>query len=65
MAEGGPRPIDFRSADWQRSRSDAELTAAILEGRGAMPPFKDVLRGDEAAALAAYIRRLGTSTHTP
>ena len=62
---GGPRPIDFRSADWQRSRSDMELTAAIRDGRGAMPPFNDVLSGGEIAALAAYVRQLGTSTDTP
>ncbi len=65
MAHGGPRPIDFRSADWQRSRSDMELTAAIRDGRGAMPPFNDVLSGGEIAALAAYVRQLGTSTDTP
>ena len=65
MAQGGPRPVDFRSADWQRSRSDTELTAAILDGRGAMPPFNDVLSGDEIAALAAYVRRLGALPETP
>jgi len=42
-----------------------ELTAAIRDGRGAMPPFNDVLSGGEIAALAAYVRQLGTSTDTP
>ena len=63
MAQGGgPRPIDFRDRDWQRSRSDVELTAAIRDGRGAMPPFNDVLTESEIAALAAYVRALGSAT---
>lgn len=54
----GPRPIDLRNPEWQKSRADAEIVATIRDGRGAMPPFADVLSGDEIAALAAHVRRL-------
>jgi mono/diheme cytochrome c family protein len=58
MAANGPRPIDLTTADWQRSRTDAELVAAIREGRGAMPPFADVLSDEQVKALAAHVRTL-------
>jgi mono/diheme cytochrome c family protein len=54
----GPRPVDLTSADWQGSRSDSEVAAAIRDGRGAMPPFKDVLTTDQITALASYLRTL-------
>jgi mono/diheme cytochrome c family protein len=62
MAENGPRPIDFRDPAWHASRSDAEITAAIRDGRGAMPPFNDVLHSDEIAALSRYVRQLGAKS---
>jgi mono/diheme cytochrome c family protein len=54
----GPRPADLRAAEWQRSRADAEIVAAIKDGRGAMPPFADVLTTDQISALASYVRTL-------
>ena len=54
----GPRPTDLTAAEWQQTRSDADLAAAIRSGRGAMPPFEDVLTSDQIAALAAYVRTL-------
>jgi mono/diheme cytochrome c family protein len=58
MVANGPRPMDLTAAEWQRSRSDAELVATVRDGRGAMPPFKDVLSGEQITALAAYVRTL-------
>lgn len=58
MASNGPRPIDLRNPAWQASRTDVELTAAIRDGRGAMPPFGDVLTPEEITALARHIRNL-------
>jgi mono/diheme cytochrome c family protein len=52
----------LRMADWQASRSDTEVYAAIRDGRGAMPPFADVLNPDEIAALTTYVRQLGVSS---
>jgi mono/diheme cytochrome c family protein len=37
----GVAPVpNFASAAWQRSRTDDELAASIVGGRGAMPPFE-------------------------
>ena len=58
MAANGPRPIDLTAGDWQRSRSDQDLVAAIRNGRGAMPPFGDVLTNEQINALGAYVRTL-------
>ena len=54
----GPRPVDLTDAAWQRTRSDAELIATIRDGRGAMPPFADVLSDVQIHALAAHVRAL-------
>lgn len=56
MVEGGPRPSDLTSPDWQRSRTDLEIVAAIRSGRGAMPPFEDVLTAAQIEALGQYVR---------
>jgi len=58
MVENGPRPVDLTTVEWQRSRSDAELVTAIRSGRGAMPPFQDVLTAEQINALATYVRTL-------
>jgi len=62
MVADGPRPINFHNSAWQASRSDAEILAAIRDGRGAMPPFADVLKPQEITALAAYVRSLNSRT---
>jgi hypothetical protein len=42
---------------WQASRSDAQISLIILEGRGAvMPPFRGTLSLEEACAMARYLR---------
>ena len=58
MAVNGPRPTDLTAAEWQQSRADAEIAAAIRTGRGAMPPFNDVLSAEQADALTSYVRSL-------
>jgi mono/diheme cytochrome c family protein len=54
----GPRPSDLTAGEWQNSRSDQEVAAAIRDGRGAMPPFADVLTSEQIEALGSYIRTL-------
>lgn len=54
----GPRPVDLTATEWQRARTDAELLAAIRNGRGAMPPFQDVLSSEQITALASHVRSL-------
>jgi mono/diheme cytochrome c family protein len=58
MAVNGPRPADLTTVDWQRSRSDAEVISAIRNGRGAMPPFQEILSSQQIDAIAAYVRTL-------
>lgn len=65
MAAGGPAPADLRQPAWQRSRSDAEIVAAIRDGRGAMPPFHDVLTSAQIDALAAHVRALASPAGEP
>ena len=63
-----PNVPDFTNARWQASRSDGQLTRAILEGRGAcMPPFRGTLTLEEGWATARYLRTFipGTEVSPP
>jgi cytochrome c6 len=42
-----------------QKQSDAELTAIIADGKGAMPAYKDKLSGAQIKDLVVYIRELG------
>ena len=56
--ENGQR--DFADAKWQKSRTDAQLTKAIAEGKGDfMPPWKEKLLVEEIKALVSQIRAFG------
>lgn len=63
MVANGPRPIDLRRPDWQASRTDDEIAAAIRDGWGAMPPFDDVLTADQIEALTRFVRQVADSAH--
>jgi hypothetical protein len=50
---------DFNSRRWQQRRSDAQLVASILEGKGTrMPAFGGKVSKGQARKLVAYIRSL-------
>jgi cytochrome c6 len=49
--------VDLRSAEVQ-SRSDAELTQVISDGKDNMPGFKGTITDDEIHAVLAHIRTL-------
>jgi mono/diheme cytochrome c family protein len=54
-----PRIPDFTVSDWHQRRSDAQLTASVLEGRGtAMPAFSGKLDEPQVHALVGYLRSL-------
>jgi mono/diheme cytochrome c family protein len=55
-AEGQPAPRNFRDPSFHSSRTDADLTKAIREGKGPMPPFAALLDDTQTALLVAYIR---------
>lgn len=61
---GMPTIPDFTSLSWQLGRTDLHLTQGILAGNPPqMPPFRDKLRTEEAAALAIYVRAFATPAH--
>jgi mono/diheme cytochrome c family protein len=48
---------DFTAPDWHQRRSDAQLTASVLEGKGtAMPAFSGKLGEPQVRELVAYLR---------
>ncbi len=48
---------DFHSAAWQARRSDAQLLASIVGGKGTvMPSWENKLSKDQARILVAYVR---------
>lgn len=53
---------DFRSAEWQGSRSDEEIAQVIRLGRPPMPAFGDQIQGVNLQGLVAYIRVLGRTS---
>lgn len=49
----------FTDAAWQKTRSDAQLTTSITNGKGeAMAAWKSKLTAEEIKALVAYVRSL-------
>lgn len=51
---------DFTDKKWQKSKSNAQLTTAINNGKGeAMPAWKTKLTVEEIQVLVAYVRTLG------
>jgi mono/diheme cytochrome c family protein len=51
---------DFTDVKWQKSRTDAQLTKAIADGKGDfMPAWKEKLSVEEIKALVDQIRAFG------
>ncbi len=58
-AGGGGMGPDLTDAQWKTGDgSDADLLTQVLEGRAAMPPYKNVIGEEEAWQLIAFIRTL-------
>jgi uncharacterized membrane protein len=58
-----PETPDFTDASWQGRRSDAQLLASILDGKGKeMPPARGKLSEEQARSLVAYIRAFAPTT---
>lgn len=49
----------FRSAEWQASRTDAQIIAKINQGPRTMPSYQDSLSAEQKAALVRVIRGFG------
>jgi cytochrome c6 len=56
--------VDLRSAEVQ-SKSDAELTQVISEGKDNMPGFKGTITDDEIQAVLAHVRTLAAKGSAP
>jgi mono/diheme cytochrome c family protein len=55
--EGFPQLPDFTDSKWHASRSDAELSRSILEGKGkSMPKMKNKLGSVDAKQMVAFVR---------
>ena len=66
MGAGLPRPPDFAAADWQSTRSDAQLMSSIREGKGsAMPAFGGKLGDAQVRDVIAYIRSFSRVKGSP
>ena len=57
---------NFTSAAWQSKRTDPQLRASILDGKGSeMPAFRSKLSRDQARELIAFIRGFSPTTKRP
>jgi mono/diheme cytochrome c family protein/uncharacterized membrane protein len=57
---------DLTKAFWQRRRSDAQLLASILDGKGTdMPPMSRKLTKKQARSLVNYVRTFAPTTKKP
>ncbi|HKI20206.1 MAG TPA: c-type cytochrome [Isosphaeraceae bacterium] len=53
------RMPDFTALAWHGTRSDAEMTCSVLEGKGtAMPSFRGKLEDVQVRQLVAYVRSM-------
>jgi mono/diheme cytochrome c family protein len=60
----GSKPANFHD-DKVKSQSDGSIFWKISEGRGTMPPFKDVLSDEQRWQLVSFVRKLGRGSQTP
>ena len=57
LREDYPSIPDFTDSAWHASRTEPQLRASILNGRGlTMPAFGDELSGEQVSSLVAFLR---------
>jgi mono/diheme cytochrome c family protein len=54
-----PRPRNFHDRAYMSTRTDAQLSEVIHNGKGVMPKWGGVLTDDEIAAVLKHVRELG------
>jgi mono/diheme cytochrome c family protein len=57
----GAQIPDFTTTTWQSSRSDAQLTQVITQGRGMMPGFGKQVNEQGIAVLVQHVRRFAAA----
>jgi uncharacterized membrane protein len=61
-----PEIPDFSDPAWQARRSDAQLLASILDGKGKrMPSWRDEIRTEQARSLLAVVRGFVSTPNQP
>jgi hypothetical protein len=61
-----PEIPNFTDPAWQARRSEAQLLASILDGKGTgMPSFREKLSADQVRALIAYVRTFAPAPGPP
>lgn len=60
----GQQPANFHSQR-VRMQADGELFWKLANGKGNMPPFKDVLKDEERWQLITYVRRISDRAFRP
>jgi len=53
------QPPDFTNADWQKSRTDKQISDTIKNGAGIMPGYKSSLSAAQVAQMVKYVRSFG------
>jgi mono/diheme cytochrome c family protein len=57
-----PAAPNFTKVSWQKGRSDAQLLASILDGKGSdMPAFRGKFSAEKARGLVAYVRAFAST----
>lgn len=59
-----PGARNFNDLDYMRGENPGYFYAAVTEGRGEMPPFKDTLTSDERWDVVSYVWHFSTGTET-
>jgi mono/diheme cytochrome c family protein/uncharacterized membrane protein len=61
-----PEIPDFTRASWHKRRSDAQLLASILDGKGtAMPPLRNKVTREQARRLVGHVRTFAPTLKRP
>jgi len=56
------QPPDFTSADWQKTRTDKQLSDTIRNGAGIMPGYKSSLSAAQITQLVKHVRAFGSKS---
>lgn len=61
-----PELPDFTDVRWQQRRTDEQLHASVLDGKGpSMPPFRHKVNEQEGRDLVALVRAFAAAVNTP
>lgn len=54
-----PKPRNFHDTAYMNTRTDAQLSEVIHQGKGAMPKWGGILTDEQITALVQHVRELG------